>query len=728
MYSNNYSVKNSLKKLFMQHYERYLPTAFDESMSLLEKMNKLIESQNQLINVVNTHSEWTNEKLERAFGIIDSNLDFQLKAFADELKEQKLLYEEIRNKIHSDLLPDAVKQKLDEWMLDGTIYNMVTDTLFPELMERIEEVENRVESRELLDEVSILDYAEMRSEDGNWHDAIQMALEESKVVKFPLGTYDTYPIKSNLSDRSIIGEGRGTKFNFIRDYDRNEHFGGFRIEGSFEPIKRVSRSVVPHTNTVYLENTNDLAIGDKIVIKSQRSIFSYPDCGDDWLLGRPTGQQLVPFGEFADVLEVHDDHIVLSTGLIYPSYNSSNAGEVQPAQDFSTVQKVNFASNWVFKDFEVIDMHSGFAVRGEKNFNMVIDNVHFDDRNYYYGNTGIVAWYESWSCQVRNSSYFNKVNNVPGEYYWTNVIKLVGCQSTGAVNCFTENAGQSVDMTYLTGGLPNTLCYVDGCEFVNNKASSMTTHGGNYMSQIINNKFIGARQGINHRGRGGTISNNLMVGSTVSDISSMFSAGVLLYEGGGCDNIVSNNVIRNYNVGVGQRDNSEDNGRIGYAGNIITGNTIKNCNHPIHIYRLYTGAVRKIQHMGIIISNNQIQMINKPTTEAVMAIDIGRAVLGVTVTGNIIRGIKGDVTVERKNNFHGVTLREDASYNKITHNTFIDIDRGVNHLGKALESEFDGQLYTQRKDNEYIRVRMSDQLWGTAPYPNEIMQSYPESN
>ena len=30
-------------KITLQRYERYLPTAFDESLTLLEKMNKLIE-------------------------------------------------------------------------------------------------------------------------------------------------------------------------------------------------------------------------------------------------------------------------------------------------------------------------------------------------------------------------------------------------------------------------------------------------------------------------------------------------------------------------------------------------------------------------------------------------------------------------------------------------------------------------------------------------------------
>lgn len=141
-YSNNYSVKHSLKKLFMQHYDRYLPTAFDESMSLLEKMNKLIDAQNQLIDAINAHTQWTNETLERAFDIIDTNLKGQLEDFREEMDEQKRLYEEIRDKLHSDLMPDAVKQKLEEWLLNGTIEELINDAVFGDINERLEFLEN----------------------------------------------------------------------------------------------------------------------------------------------------------------------------------------------------------------------------------------------------------------------------------------------------------------------------------------------------------------------------------------------------------------------------------------------------------------------------------------------------------------------------------------------------------------------------------------------------------
>ena len=150
MFKDNYSVRTHLTKLFMQRYERYLPTAFDESMSILEKMNKLIEAQNSLIDVVNSHTEFTSKQLERAFGIIDDNLAKQLKQFRDELEEQKIQYEEIRDKIHSDLLPDSVKQKLEEWLLNGTIEELINEVVFSDFNEKLEYLENYSQSMETL--------------------------------------------------------------------------------------------------------------------------------------------------------------------------------------------------------------------------------------------------------------------------------------------------------------------------------------------------------------------------------------------------------------------------------------------------------------------------------------------------------------------------------------------------------------------------------------------------
>lgn len=722
MFKDNYSVKHSLKKLFLQRYERYLPTAFDESMSLLEKMNKLIESQNSIIDVVNNHVEFTSDQIERAFDIIDTNIEFQLKAFRDELEEQKIQYEEIRDKIHSDLLPDSVKQKLEEWLLNGTIEDLVTGTVFPELMERVEQVENRLEEKELLQEVNIKDYEDLVV-DGNWHDAIMQALSDAYTVYFPIGEYTTESIVTNLSNREIKGSGTGTRFNFVRNIDASKHFHGFQIDGNINEIKRVTTNVSRNSDKIYLENTEGLYKGDNVVIKSQRNALSYPDSGDDWYLGSATNTQKLPFGEYATIKEVNSDHIVLSSNLIYPSYMSHNSKEENSAQDFSTVQKVDFVKNVVLRDFKVVDMYSGFAVRGRYCKNLTVDNVHFDDSNYSYASTGVISLRDSLDCEVRNSSYYTEVGKKLAEIYHMNVFKFANCQSCGVNNCVGENAGQTFDLTYFTGGVPNTGCYLINSKFINAMQSSATTHGGNYLTQITGNQFIGTGQGLAHRGRGGLISDNVFIGAS-KDSTGRLSSGVNLYEGGATDNVVSNNVIRNFNNGIAQVDRSPEGARLHYAGTQIIGNNIENCNTPIIINRAY--VKENINHMGITIANNHIKMSNTPGSQASMGIRITRGNNGITIRDNIIKGIEGTMESfvgDRENNFYAIYCDGDVDHLRIKGNAFIDVDRGIRHGGRLAPSDFERSLYVQRTDNEYVRVRESNIISaGVVQYPDDVLK------
>ena len=720
MFKDNYSVKNSLKKLFLQRYERYLPTAFDESMSLLEKMNKLIEAQNSIIDVVNNHVVFTSKQIERGFDIIDTNIEFQLKAFRDELEEQKTQYEEIRDLIHSDLLPDSVKQKLEEWLLNGTIEDMLTGTVLPELMERIEQVENRVEEKELLQEVNIKDYEELVV-DGNWHDAIVQALNDAYTVYFPIGEYTTDSIVTNMSNREIKGSGTGTRFKFVRNVDENKHFHGFQIDGDVNEIKRVTTNVVRNSDTIYLENTDGLSKGDHVVIKSQRNSLSYDDSGDDWYLGSATNTQKVPFGEYATIKEVNSNNIVLSSNLIYPSYMSNNAKEKYPAQDFSTVQKVDFVENVTLRDFQVVDMYSGFVVKARYCKNLKIDNVHFDDSNYSYASTGVINLRDSWNCEVRNSSYYTEVNKKLAEIYHMNVFKFANCQSCGVKNCIGENAGQTFDLTYFTGGVSNTACYLIDSKMINAMNSSATTHGGNYLTQITGNQFIGTAQGLSHRGRGGLISNNLFVGASKDNLN-LLSGGINLYEGGACDNLISNNVIRNFNIGISQVDRSS--ARVHYAGNQIINNNIENCNTSINVGRAYSKS--NMDHMGVTIANNHIKMENKNNSAAVYGIQIKRGNNGVTVRDNIIKGIEGDVdgfVGDRTNNFFAVFCDGDVDHLRIKGNTFMDVDRAIRHVGRLAPSDFTRSLYVQRTDNEYVRVRTDNIIGaGIVQYPDDVLR------
>ena len=59
---------NMLASVFVQRYERYLPTAFDESMSLLEKVNKIIHHLHETDQLVNEVVEQWNEVMNWVMG------------------------------------------------------------------------------------------------------------------------------------------------------------------------------------------------------------------------------------------------------------------------------------------------------------------------------------------------------------------------------------------------------------------------------------------------------------------------------------------------------------------------------------------------------------------------------------------------------------------------------------------------------------------------------------
>src|SRR5699024_8861888 len=216
---------------------------------------------------------------------------------------------------------------------------------------------------------------------------------------------------------------------------------------------------------------------------------------------------------------------------------------------------------------------------------------------------------------------------------------------------------QTADLTYFSGGVPCTGCYITNCNFVGSTKSVITTHGGNYLTRITDNTITGVPQGIAQRGRGGLISNNTIIGTSKQDRSGSLNCGVNMYEGGCVDNIVINNTIRNFNTGIGHNDRSPVNARLMFAGTLITDNVISNCNKSININRSYSAS--RLSHLGIIIANNQIRMFNTPDSTAVRGISLSRGANGVSIGNNVIKGIEGEMvpfTGDRKNNFHGVYL------------------------------------------------------------------------
>ena len=741
MFYKNYSVKSHLKKLFLQQYERYLPTAFDESMSLLEKMNKLIHSFNALIDVVNSHMAYTDEQLQKAFNIIDDNLKAQLKAFGDELEEQTRLYEEIRDKLYSDLLPDSIKEELNRMLLSGELADIINTTVFEELNERMTELENRVEDGERIQQVNIYDYIEYKTDDDNWHPAIMQALEENDSVFFPDGHYKTYPIQMNMSNKSIIGNGDHTVFEFVPDHRSGGRLlNGFTVSGSLYSGNigcriRIIEDVTPNSDLLRTENTQVLSVGDDIVVKSQKNALSGRDTGDRWLLGVPTNTQKVPFGEFNEVKALTTDTITLKTNLLYPFYNATDANEVNPAQAYADVHRVDFVKNVTFKNFKIDGVYSGQAFSFDWVKNGVIDGVYFDDSNYNgSGYTGLCVLKNSLECVVRNSKYYVNSNLESDKFYMMNPIRITNSQRCGITNNKVYHGGQGVDMSYLSGGIPNTQNYIENNEMIDQNSTGITTHGGDYLTKISGNKISGVNQGIHVRGRGSIVNDNNIVGTSVNRTVNYGNAGVLLFDGGACQATITNNQIRGFSRGISRYESTGVEHKVGYDGSQIIGNNIDQCYLGIDIFRMWSGDYRD-EHMGILISNNTINLSNSNAKDTIYGIFLGVMVRGVTITNNVFKGLdatNGELRDIRYNNFYAIQCGQFVGLVRIKDNTFIDVDYGVYHRAKTTNSQFteanrdkfiNYPMYLQVKENEYINVRMDNALQtGVTNYPEDILK------
>ena len=98
-------------KITLHRYERYLPTAFDESLTILEKINKVIQYLNEMGVTLNDVVDQWNEVMEW---------------------------------VVNDGINDVVLDRLDEMVEDGTFETLINETLFESLNDKIDTISNEV--------------------------------------------------------------------------------------------------------------------------------------------------------------------------------------------------------------------------------------------------------------------------------------------------------------------------------------------------------------------------------------------------------------------------------------------------------------------------------------------------------------------------------------------------------------------------------------------------------
>lgn len=141
-----------LNKYFIQRYERYLPTAFDESMTLLEKVNKVIEGLNTIVRHINDQSETLEEWQTDLLSDLDTTLD----DYVTELNTLKNTYETFREDILNDILPDSTLNILTGWFNDGTLEQIINENIFNDIRNDILKKADKSETQNFQDQLDTL--------------------------------------------------------------------------------------------------------------------------------------------------------------------------------------------------------------------------------------------------------------------------------------------------------------------------------------------------------------------------------------------------------------------------------------------------------------------------------------------------------------------------------------------------------------------------------------------
>jgi Major tropism determinant N-terminal domain len=526
----------------------------------------------------------------------------------------------------------------------------------------------------------------------DWAPALRQAMSDYTKVYFPRGTYrmGVVSLDPTLSGRTIYGDGDDTVIN---------PFNGnlFNISGTFGTEQNITANLTDFTNTIPVTDGTQFAAGDFILLKGQRDALNETDSGESWTLGyaTPAAQGLF-FGEYLEVKSVSGNTITTKTRTIFPGYRMDKTLETSVnARACTTVQKVTFTKDVIFRDFKVLKK-SGYAFYFNRAYNCLVDNVSMVGDGYlnesYLSHT---FFNNSLNCESRFCKFRINHDVAPVNYYDLNVYKAVGSTNCGFFKCYAYNTGQNVDITYNAGATPAINCYVDYCVFENATQSGMTSHGGTHQTRFSNNTIRGCRQGIANRSRNAIITNNVLIGYTEVTPNDLHY-GIGMYEGYAVDCIIANNTIIGFYTGIGVFDATDVGECFKYTGAIVANNTIKNF---MYGFRVYKNTNRKIfADMGIKVLGNTFHTSNAQNS---IGVRLDQYTKGVTIKDNNFTGGTGGAPTGR-----AIWGDYDVSNVRIIGNTIRNMSTGIFLRGNSDTATTGGVLVYDRFLNDFQNVTL----------------------
>ena len=206
---------NHLHDLFIAKYERYLPTAFSDNLTLLQKVNMVIERMNQI-------GEITNELVDK--------------------------WNEINKWLINDGLTEEVNKKINELVKDGTLADMINDELLQgirfELDQKVDLYDYNKEINNIYDEIDkVTQYPE--------------GVSKEEIIDDVLESLDRR-LFSNLENSVIDGDFKGDRFS--------EHF-----------MSNFGTGTYTENNTVIMTSSGNHSIIGSTISQTLKPNFSGND-------------------------------------------------------------------------------------------------------------------------------------------------------------------------------------------------------------------------------------------------------------------------------------------------------------------------------------------------------------------------------------------------------------------------------------------------------------------